>query len=84
MGTLRSLAGLGGEYLDILVQRRRDKKADKQFFRKLLKGLTYVLWVIVPDKPPSYGAAEWEVLACVEHRQHRYLNNQAENPHQPT
>jgi putative transposase len=30
-----------GNVLDILVQRRRDKKAAKKFFRKLLKGLTY-------------------------------------------
>ena len=28
--------------LDILVQRRRNKQAAKKFFRKLLKGLTYV------------------------------------------
>jgi putative transposase len=28
-----------GQVLDILVQRRRDKTAAKQFFRKLLKGL---------------------------------------------
>jgi putative transposase len=27
-----------GDVLDILVQRRRDKPAAKQFFRKLLKG----------------------------------------------
>jgi hypothetical protein len=32
--------------LDILVQRRRDKQAAKKFFRKLLKGLRYVPWVI--------------------------------------
>ena len=31
-----------GHVLDILVQRRRDKPAAKRFFRKLLKGLTYV------------------------------------------
>ena len=31
-----------GEVLDILVQSRRDKKAAKKFFRKLLKGLRYV------------------------------------------
>jgi putative transposase len=32
----------------------------------------------------SYGAAKWENLPSVEHRQHRYLNNRAENSHQPT
>lgn len=70
--------------LDILVQRRRDKKAAKKFFRKLLKGCQYVPRVIVTDKLKSYGAAKREVLPGVEHRQHRYLNNRAENSHQPT
>jgi len=36
--------------LDILVQSRRDKRAAKKFFRKLLKGLKYVPRVIVTDK----------------------------------
>jgi putative transposase len=31
-----------GHVLAILVQRRRDKKAAKKFFRKLLKGFTSV------------------------------------------
>ena len=35
-----------GNVVDILVQRRRDKRAAKKFFRKLLKGLTYVPRVI--------------------------------------
>jgi putative transposase len=73
-----------GNVLDILVQRRRDKQAAKKFFRKLLKGLTYVPRVIVTDKLKSYGAAKREILPGVEHRQHRYLNNRAENSHQPT
>jgi putative transposase len=73
-----------GNVLDILVQRRRNKAAAKKFFRKLLKGLTYVPRVIVTDKLKSYGAAKREVLPSVEHRQHRYLNNRAENSHQPT
>jgi putative transposase len=66
------------------VQRRRDKAAAKKFFRKLLKGLTYVPRVIITDKLASYGAAKREILPSVEHRQHRYLNNRAENSHQPT
>jgi len=70
--------------LDILVQRRRDKQAAKKFFRKLLKGLTYVPRVIITDKLKSYGAAKREILPGIEHRQHRYLNNRAENSHQPT
>src|ERR671930_1371478 len=73
-----------GYVLDILVQRRRDKKAAKKFFRKLLKGLTYVPRVIITDQLKSYGAAKRDILPGVEHRQHRYLNNRAENSHQPT
>ena len=73
-----------GNVLDILVQSRRNKPAAKKFFRKLLKGLTYVPRVLITDKLKSYGAAKREMLPGVEHRQHRYLNNRAENSHQPT
>jgi putative transposase len=73
-----------GNVLDILVQRRRDKRTAKKFFRKLLKGFTYVPRVIVTDKLKSYGAAKREILSSVEHRQHRSLNNRAENSHRPT
>lgn len=70
--------------LDMLVQSRRNKQAAKQFFRKLLKDLTYVPRVIITDKLKSYGAAKRGLLPGVEHRQHRSLNNRAENSHQPT
>ncbi|GHO79652.1 hypothetical protein KSD_74230 [Ktedonobacter sp. SOSP1-85] len=73
-----------GNVLDILVQSRRSKKAAKRFFRKLLKGLQYVPRVIITDKLKSYGAAKRETLPGVEHRQHKGLNNRAENSHQPT
>jgi putative transposase len=70
--------------LDILVQSRHNKKAAKKFFRKLLKGLTYVPRVVITDKLRSYGAAKREILPGVEHRQSRYLNNRCENSHRPT
>jgi len=73
-----------GHILDILVQPQRDKPAAKQFFRKLLKGLTYVPRVIITDRLKSYSAAVRDSLPSVEYRQHRYLNNRAENSHQPT
>jgi putative transposase len=73
-----------GQVLDILVQSRRDKNAAKQFFRKLLKGCQYVPRVMITDKLKSYGTAKRELLPGVEHRQHRYLHNRAENSHQPT
>jgi putative transposase len=70
--------------LDILVQSRRNKKAAKKFFRKLLKGLRYVPRVVITDKLKSYGAAKREILPGVEHRQSRSLNNRCENSHRPT
>jgi len=73
-----------GNVLDILVQSRRNKLAAKKFFRKLLKGCQYVPRVIITDKLASYGAAKQELLRQVEHRQHKRLNNRAENSHQPT
>jgi putative transposase len=73
-----------GHVLDILVQGRRDKQAAKKFFRKLLKGLTYVPRVIITDQLKSYGAAKREMLPSAEHWQHSYLNNRAENSHQST
>ena len=39
-----------GVVLDILVQSRRDARAAKRFFKRLLKGLQYVPRVIVTDK----------------------------------
>jgi putative transposase len=39
---------------------------------------------MITDKLASYGAAKREILPGVEHRQHRGLNNRAENSHQPT
>ncbi len=73
-----------GNVLDILVQSRRNKVAAKKFFRKVLKGCQYVPRVLITDKLASYSAAKREVLPSVEHRQSRYLNNRAENSHQPT
>jgi putative transposase len=73
-----------GIVLDILVQERRDAKAAKRLFRRLLKGLDYVPRVLVTDKLRSYGVAKRHLLPDVEHRQSRYLNNPAENSHRPT
>ena len=73
-----------GNVLDILVQPRRNAVAARKFFRKLLKGLQYVPRVLVTDKLASYGAAHRVVLPSVNHRRSRYLNNRAENSHQPT
>jgi len=73
-----------GNVLDVLVQSRRNAKAARRFFRKLLKGLRYAPRVLVTDKLASYGVAHRQLMRSVTHRQSRYLNNRAENSHQPT
>src|SRR6478752_4566799 len=73
-----------GVVLDVLVQRRRDKQAAKRLLRKLLKKQMRPPRVMITDKLASYGAAKREVMPGVEHRQHKGLNNRAENSHQPT
>lgn len=70
-----------GAVLDVLVQSRRDKAAAKRLMPKLLKRHGRPR-VIVTDKLRSYGAANNELGPNVEHRQHKGLNNRAENSHQ--
>jgi putative transposase len=73
-----------GVVLDALVQRRRDKQAAKRLLRKLLKRQCWAPRVMITDKLASYGAAKREIMPGVEQRQHKGLNNRAENSHQPT
>src|SRR3954466_8996952 len=73
-----------GGVLDVLLQSRRDKRAAKRLLRKLLKKQMRPPRVMITDKLASYGAAKGEVMASVEHRRHKGLNNRAENSHQPT
>src|SRR6516162_8936038 len=73
-----------GIVLDVLVQRRRDKKAAKRLLRKLLKKQMRAPRVMITDKLASYGTARREVMPGIEHRQHKGLNNRAENSYQPT
>ena len=73
-----------GAVIDIFVQPKRDRIAAERFFRRLLRRTGCRPRVIVTDKLRSYGAAKRIVLPHVIHRQSRYLNNRAENSHQPT
>ena len=40
--------------------------------------------VVVTDKLASYPVAHRRLMHSVEHRRSKYLNNRAENSHQPT
>jgi putative transposase len=66
------------------VRRRRNAKAAKRLLRKLLKKQGMAPRVMITDKLASYAAAKRVVMPGVEHRQHKGLNNRAENSHQPT
>jgi putative transposase len=46
-----------GEVLDMLVQRRRDKRAAVRLMRKLLKKQGFTLKLLTTDKLSSYGSA---------------------------
>jgi putative transposase len=73
-----------GVVLDILVQERRNREAAETFLRRVVEGEPGEPRVIVTDKLASYGPAIRKVLPRAEHREHKGLNNRAENSHQPT
>ena len=71
-----------GEVLDVLVQKRRHKRAALRLLRKLLKRQGYAPDRFVTDGLLSYGAA-LETIGCrSRHRPGRLReNNRAENSH---
>ncbi len=73
-----------GDVIDILVQRQRDARAARRFFRKLLKGQESKPWRLVTDKLRSYAAAHRTVMPSVAHDTRQYANNRAEVSNQPT
>ncbi|WP_371196039.1 DDE-type integrase/transposase/recombinase [Glaciecola sp. SC05] len=70
--------------IDNLVQKRKDKSAAMQFFRKLLKGQQVQPIKIVTDELKSYSAAKRELMPSVEHSNKQYENNRCELSHQPS
>jgi putative transposase len=73
-----------GFVLDALVQSRRDRRAAEKLLRKLIRKQSRTPRVMVTDKLGSYGAARTGMGMTFEHRQHKGLNNRAENSHLPT
>ena len=73
-----------GMVLDIMLQTRRNAKAAKRFFEAVLGTTTTRPRVIVTDGLRSYNIMSRVLLPDVEHRRSKYLNNRAENSHQPT
>jgi putative transposase len=73
-----------GDVIDILVTKRRDRRAAKRFFVRALKQQGQVPWQLVTDQLRSYAAAHREVFPSVMHRTGRHENNRAEVSHQHT
>ena len=71
-----------GEILDMLVQRRRDKRAAVKLMRTLLKKQGFAPATIVTDKLRSYAAAFRDLRLSVRHEHGLRANNRAENSHQ--
>jgi putative transposase len=73
-----------GDTIDILVQRRRNKKAAVRFFRRLIKGQGREPRWLITDKLKSYDPAHRTMMPNVNHINTTYANNRAEVSHQPT
>ena len=71
-----------GEVLDMLVQRRRDKRAALRLMRKLLRKQGFVPRLLTTDKLGSYGSAFRHLRLTCPHEQGLRANNRAENSHQ--
>ncbi len=73
-----------GFVLDALIQSRRDRRPAERLLRKLIRKQVKAPRVLITDKLRSYGAACSDMGLEPDHRQHKGLNNRAENSHQPT
>ncbi len=66
-----------GEVVDVFLQRRRDGKAAKRFFKRLLKVHRMEPRKIVTDKLRSYGVAHRELIPDTIHDTSKNANNRA-------
>src|SRR3954466_14055210 len=71
-----------GEVLEVLVQRRRDKRAALRLMRKLLRKQGFAPKLLTTDKLGSYGSAFRHLRLSCPHQQGLRANNRAENSHQ--
>jgi putative transposase len=71
-----------GEVLESFVTKRRNRKAALEFMRKAMKRYGRPK-VIVTDRLRSYGAAMNVIGNAERQKTGKWLNNRAENSHQP-
>ena len=71
-----------GEVLEVFATKRRNRKAALAFLKRAMKRYGRP-WSIVTDRLPSYGA-KMKVIGNKRRQEcARWLNNRAENSHQP-
>src|SRR3981189_2481163 len=70
-----------GEVLDMLVERRRDKRAALRLMRKLLKKQGFTPKLLTTDKLGSYGAAFRHLRLTCRHEQGLRKNTRARSSH---
>ena len=68
----------------MLVQSKRNKHAAPKLMRKLLKKYGFVPDRMITDDLRSYSAAARDLGIEACHERGRWMNNRAENSHQPT
>ena len=71
-----------GEVLEVFATKRRDRKAAMKFLKRAMKRHGQPK-AIVTDRLPSYGAAMKAIGNAERQETGRWLNNRAENSHQP-
>lgn len=72
-----------GDVLDILIQPRRNAKAAKRFFGRLVAAYGEPR-VVITDKLRSYTKPIRAIAPGADHRAHKGLNNRIEGSHRPT
>jgi putative transposase len=72
-----------GEVTDVFLQVKRDGKAAKRFFKRLLKKHQGEPRKIVTDKLRSYNEAHRELIPGTIHDTSEYANNRAQLSHEP-
>ena len=72
-----------GDVLDILVQTRRNAKAARRFFRRLIAQFCEPR-VVITDKLRNYVKLVSALASLADHRAHKGLNNAIEVSHRPT
>ena len=73
-----------GDVIDILLQRRRNSRAARRFFRKLLKRQQRSPNGLVTDKLASVRVAHREEMPGIPHDTTQYANNRIEASHRRT